>query len=154
MELMLKIDLTEEQYNDLMQKSYDKIFDDKEFADVLKKVIADNMGEYLKTHPEIIKKILVGDEDYYYRNKKSTEIGKMIVEGAVKDYSSDISEETKCAIKQILKTVNLSNLLWSIITEAVRKGMADGLYTDFQMEHYRGDQLQSIVDEMKDKLGI
>lgn len=154
MELMLKIDLTEEQYNDLMQKSYDKIFDDEEFADVLKKIIADNMGEYLKTHPEIVKKILVGEDDYYTRNQKSTKLGKMIVEEAVKEYSSDISEETKCAIKQILKTVNLSDLLWSVITQAVQKGMVEGMRYDFDMEHYRNDQLQGIVYNMKEKLGI
>ena len=49
MELTLKIDLTEEQYNDLMAKSYKEIFETDSFKEALKETICTGMVNWFDT---------------------------------------------------------------------------------------------------------
>ena len=103
MELILKIDLTEEQYNDLMTKSYHEIFESGAFKDALKDNILLGIENWLNSTEgkDVIRTSLVGD-NYYDRNLRKTELGKSLLEVA----SSDFTDRMKEPVKNFSRTSN------------------------------------------------
>ena len=89
MELMLKIDLTEEQYNDLMTKSYHELFETDSFKKVLAATVSEGILDFLKgpTGQSLIKKTFTGDS--YYDSGRNTDFGKKL-------FDTNILEGKKC----------------------------------------------------------
>ena len=153
MELTLKIDLTEEQYNDLMTKSYKEIFETDSFKEALKETICTGMVNWFDTPngKDIIKKTLTGD-DYYSRNMRQTETGRNILNEATKEYASKISEPIQDFYRDLLTKVNLGNLLKEILYSQIIRSMGIGMKDSMEMIeavfNTQSQELQSLREKL------
>ena len=134
MELSLKIELTDEQYKDLMEKSSDAIFQQDGFYKALEEIFIQSTAEYLRT-PEGIKMIrkgLCGGNYFYNEDAIDTEAGKHIINSA----SSETIELLKEPIKEYYRTILnndelIKKTLMSLFTNAMSKALIDGAGSTF-----------------------
>ena len=130
MELTLKIELTDEQYKDLMDQSSEAIFEQDGFYKALEEVFIQSTAEYLKT-PEGIKMIRKGlcGGSYFYSGDAAidTEAGKRIINNAASETIDLLKEPIKEYYKSIFKNDELiKNTLLSLLAKSMSKGLADG----------------------------
>lgn len=129
MELCLKIDLTDEQYNDIMTKSYKELFESDDFKDALGKIIAQSMHDFLKspTGQDLIKNTLSKSSGYYGSYSIDTAIGAKLVEKATEGYANQLAEPMIETYRNILLKGNtlemvFKELLVSRMSEALVRG--------------------------------
>lgn len=153
MELTLKIDITEEQYNDLMTKSYKEIFETDSFKEELKKTIADGMINWFTSvnGQQVIKETLVGD-NYYSRNLRQTEAGKNILTEATKEYSAKIGEPIQDFYRDILTKINIGKLLKEILYTEIMKSMGMGMKDSMEMIEAAFSMQSQELQNLKEKL--
>lgn len=129
MELTLKIELTDDQYKDLMDKSSEAIFEQDGFYKALEEVFIQSTAEYLKT-PEGIKMIrkgLCGGHYFYNEDAIDTEAGKRIINAAASETIDLLKDPIKEYYKSVFKNDELiKNTLFSLLAKAMSRGLVDG----------------------------
>ena len=153
MELMLKIDLTEEQYNDLMTKSYHEIFESDAFKDALKDSILLGMENWLNSTEgkDVIRTSLVGD-NYYDRNLRKTELGKSLLEVASNDFTDRMKEPVENFFREALRTVRIEDMLKYILVEAFKNGLIAGSREMMEILESKQVVMQDQISDIKNKL--
>lgn len=153
MELMLKIDLTEEQYNDLMTKSYHEIFESDAFKDALKDIILLGMENWLNSTEgkDVIRTSLVGD-NYYDRNLRKTELGKSLLEVASNDFTDRMKEPVENFFREALRTVRIEDMLKYILVEAFKNGLIAGSREMMEILEDKQIFVQDQLSDIKNKL--
>lgn len=153
MELMLKIDLTEEQYNDLMTKSYHEIFESDAFKDALKDSILLGMENWLNSTEgkDVIRSTLCGD-NYYDRNLRKTELGKSLLEVASSDFTDRMKEPVENFFREALRTVRIEDMLKYILVEAFKNGLISGSREVMEILESKQVFMQDQLDDIKNKL--
>ena len=153
MELTLKIDLTEEQYNDLMTKSYKEIFETDSFKEALKETICTGMVSWFDTPngKDVIRKTLVGD-NYYSCNMNQTEVGRSILKEATKDYASKIGEPIQEFYKDLLTKINIGNLLKEILYAQIVRSMGIGMNESIETMQSAFNMQSQELQDLKEKL--
>ena len=153
MELMLKIDLTEEQYNDLMTKSYHEIFESGAFKDALKDSILLGMKNWLNSTEgkDVIRSALCGD-NYYDRNLRKTELGKSLLEIASSDFTYRMKEPVENFFREALRTVRIEDMLKYILVEAFKNGLISGSREVMEILESKQVFMQDQLDDIKNKL--
>ena len=153
MELTLKIDLTEEQYNDLMAKSYKEIFETDSFKEALKETICTGMVNWFDTPngKDVIRETLVGD-NYYSSNMRQTETGRSILNEATKEYASKIGEPIQDFYRDLLTKVNLGNLLKEILYSQIIRSMGIGMKDSMEMIEAAFNTQSRELQDLREKL--
>lgn len=153
MELILKIDLTEEQYNDLMTKSYHEIFESDGFNDAIKDSILLGMENWLNSTEgkDVIRTSLVGD-NYYDRNLRKTELGKSLLEVASSDFTDRMKEPVENFFREALKTVRIEDMLKYILVDAFRNGLIASSREMMEILESKQVFMQDQLDDIKNKL--
>lgn len=153
MELMLKIDLTEEQYNDLMTKSYHEIFESDAFKDALKDSILLGMENWLNSTEgkDVIKTSLIGD-GYYDRNLRKTELGKSLLKVASNDFTDRMKEPVENFFREALRTVRIEDMLKYILVEAFKNGLIAGSREMMEILESKQVFMQDQLSDIKNKL--
>ena len=153
MELMLKVDLTEEQYNDLMTKSYHEIFESVAFKDALKDSILLGMENWLNSTEgkDVIRTSLCGD-NYYDRNLRKTELGKSLLEVASSDFTDRMKEPVENFFREALRTVRIEDMLKYILVEAFKNGLISGSREVMEILESKQVFMQDQLDDIKNKL--
>ena len=156
MNLALNISLTDEQYNDLMLKTHDKLFESEEFVQELSKVILAGMGEYLKNNPSELRKALGFSENYYSMNSEQQNNRKLmtrVIHQAADGYCTEISDNVKIALQDILKKTDLATIMETVLAKAILKGMSSGLTEHLEavdniigINSHEIEQLKSILN--------
>ena len=152
MEIFLKIDLTDEQYQDLMKKSYDRIFEDEDFTEGLKKSVANGIEEFMKSPDgkQMIRMTLTGDE-YYNTSARKTALGKQLFDDATKEYVSEISIPIKEFLKECLLKINIEEIATDIIIEIFRQSIIETAVNELKTESLiQRDQ----INELRKKLNM
>ena len=153
MELMLKIDLTEEQYNDLMTKSYHEIFESDAFKDALKDSILLGMEDWLNS-PEgkgVIKTSLVGD-GFYDRNLRKTELGKSLLETASSEFTDRMKDPIEDFFRETLRSIRIEDVLRLILIDSFRQGLISSSREMMQILEERQMFTENEVNDIKNKL--
>lgn len=135
MNLALNVQLTDEQYAELMKTSYEKIFESQDFLQELSKVVATEIGSYLQKNPSIIKESLGINIGWYDSNKEREENRRLltkVITDASEGVSSEISDAVKDAIKDILRKANMQNIIETVLTRAILAGMGSGMNDHFE----------------------
>ena len=130
MNLALNISLTDEQYEELMSKTHDKIFESEEFVQELSKVILTSIGKYLSDRPGEIKDALGISIPHYSANRQQKEnkaLMQKVISQAASEYSSEISEAVKITLKNVLKETNIGDIIENVISKAILNAMTSGL---------------------------
>ena len=153
MELMLKIDLTEEQYNDLMTKSYHEIFESDGFKDALKDSILLGIENWLNSTEgkDVIRSTLCGD-NYYDRNLRKTELGKSLLEVARSDFTDRMKEPVENFFREALRTVRIEDMLKYILVEAFKNGLISGSREVMEILESKQVFMQDQLSDIKNKL--
>ena len=155
MNLALNISLTDEQYNDLMTKTHEKLYLSHEFVNELSKVILTQTGDYLKNHPDEIKKALGISVPHWERNAVQNENKRLmtdVIKKAAEDYSTEISDNVEIALKNVLQQTDLTSIIQTVLSNAILKGMSSGLndYLMHQSDAFSG--LANEVETLKSRL--
>ena len=134
MELMLKIDLSDEQYDELMKTSYNKLFESDDFQKTLGNVIVENMGEWLKKNPDLIRQCLAKKANSRYCNDYSnsyydfTETAKVLIDKASEETADKLTNIVSDVLMSCLKKDNFfENAIHTCLMEAILNGMNRGM---------------------------
>lgn len=153
MELQLKVELTDEQYQTLMTKSIDAIVDSPEAVAAMQQTISDNLGQYLKAHPDIIKEQFK-DHNAYGWDMGTNEMTKKIISDAAAKAAETVRTAVTEYMLEVAKTEDLEAIVQNILIRAILQGAVTGLdqWKDFigtNMLH-----LSAKIQNIADRLGI
>lgn len=157
MNLALNIQLTDEQYAELMSKTHDKLFESEDFIKELSHIVLTQIGQYLKDHPSEIKKALGISENYYGMNeaqRTNRELMSKVIKGASEEYSEEISDAVKIALQNILKQTDLSSIIEAVLSKAILKGMSSGLTEYLGNRDMAFAEISGEVHNLKQHLGL
>lgn len=157
MNLALNISLTDEQYNELMSKTHDKLFESEEFINELTHVILSQIGQYLHDHPDEIRQALGITVSYYNRNATQVANNALmtkIIQKASDEYSGEISDNVKLTIKEIMKSTNLSDIIEAVLSKAILAGMSSGLTEHLNTVNTGLGTITYEVEQLKSRLGV
>ena len=154
MELMLKIDLTEEQYNDLMAKSYHELFETDSFKKALATTVSEGILDFLKgpTGQQLIKKTFTGDS--YYDSGRNTDFGKKLFDEASKEYMDQIKEPIGKFLQDCLMKVDIDKMAKAIVMHAFIKGMSFGMNDDLMVLQDQLWRTEARVSDLRSKFNI
>lgn len=154
MELMLKIDLTEEQYNDLMTKSYHELFETDSFKKALAATVSEGILDFLKspTGQNLIKKTFTGDS--YYDSGRNTDFGKKLFDEASKEYMDQIKEPIGKFLQDCLMKVDIDKMAKAIVMHAFIKGMSFGTNDDLMVLQDQLWRTETRVSDLRSKFNI
>lgn len=154
MELMLKIDLTEEQYNDLMTKSYHELFETDSFKKALAATVSEGILDFLKgpTGQQLIKKTFTGDS--YYDSGRNTDFGKKLFDEASKEYMDQIKEPIGKFLQDCLMKVDIDRMAKAIVMNAFIKGMSFGMNDDLMVLQEQLWRTEARVSDLRSKFNI
>ena len=154
MELMLKIDLTEEQYNDLMAKSYHELFETDSFKKALAATVSEGILDFLKgpTGQQLIKKTFTGDS--YYDSGCNTDFGKKLFDEASKEYMDQIKEPIGKFLQDCLMKVDIDRMAKAIVMNAFIKGMSFGVNDDLMVLQDQLWRTEARVSDLRSKFNI
>ena len=153
MELALKIDLTEEQYQDLMTRSYHELFATSSFREELGKTICEGILEWFKSSEgsKIIKETFTGN-GYWRNDMRDSTLGKKLVESATQDYIDKIKEPLSEFIYEVFRTCDLDGIVRAVIYNAIMKGLTYGAEDRFRELYDISMVNNGKIDEIKSKL--
>ncbi len=108
MQLMLNIELTDEQYNDLMSKSLDAVLDTEQVKSAVISAIINQIDGYLTAHPDIVSDFIKPKNAYHDQEsqrreaividmfRNATEGYQQVIRKTVSEYMAEILEKTDC----------------------------------------------------------
>lgn len=148
MQIQLNLDLTDEQYKELMDKSFQTIFNEEETTAALRKTIVDAMAKYISDNPAIITdyfKPMTGTGYWSHRELNPT-IGILISEAA-----KEAEEAIKDSVyNMLIKTVqdpktNLPSIMLNLLTRGIMEGMMNGTKIWMEMSAASCNQLMDML---------
>lgn len=176
MELSIKIELSDEQYNLLMQNSYDEIFKNPETLDQLRQIIMSNFAEYFSgsinrdpnnfvaTSPDrvrnFVEKALLkevrddANRSSYTRitHYEPTEFMRQLVDDATKDQRREFESKIQLIVESIFRDSTLvSKILRELLINSIRNGitMGNDLLIDMhQKEKEYEEMIYNVVKRM------
>ena len=133
MELTLKVTLSDEQYNALMEKASDTVLTDEQFIDALKQKMQENVSDWVIEHfkdnaREFISRIYRlsywGDSDNNYE-KLIKDLVRESMEKEREKITAGIAEGMKKMVSD--KNVDISKIVTAYIMDAIMHGTTKGL---------------------------
>lgn len=146
MELSLKIELSDEQYNLLMHNSYDEIFKNPETQDQLRQIIVDNFAEYFsgirnkdsnsyiatsyRGICNFVEKALLKEvpKDRLSYNSvtqyEPTEFMRQLISEATEDQRKEFEDKIRKVVSELL---NDSTVVTSILKEVLLNSIVNGI---------------------------
>lgn len=178
MELSIRIELSDEQYNLLMQNSYDEIFKNPETLDQLRQIIISNFAEYFSgsinrnpnnfvaTSPDRVrnfveKALLKEVRDDANRSSythtthyEPTEFMRQLVDDATKDQRKEFESKIQLIVESIFRNSTLvSKILRELLINSIRNGitMGNDLLIDMHQKE-KEDEVMMIYDVVKNMM--
>lgn len=174
MELSLKIELSDEQYNLLMHNSYDEIFKNPETQDQLRQIIVDNFAEYFsgirnkdsnsyiatsyRGICNFVEKALLKEvpKDRLSYNSvtqyEPTEFMRQLISEATEDQRKEFEDKIRKVVSELL---NDSTVVTSILKEVLLNSIINGItlgtsmmVEDKKFEKQNQDIINSAVRNM------
>jgi hypothetical protein len=153
----LNVELTDEQVDQLMNQSYDRIFESDEFKDAMRESVIDNISDWLKRHPELIKQAMWGSQNSNFWHSGSSYDGLLaskIIRDTLdcSDYHTEVTQIIKDSITNILEKSPLDTIIMQIIKDSVMRGLTGGLkeHVDYTMDWTK--TIQDEIAVMRSKL--
>lgn len=138
MEISLKIELSDEQYNDIMNNSYDAIYKDEKLIEGLREIILTTFQRYFNDTNNkgaitgIIRDVLMEEEESKYtyygaKSYKPTELCKKIVLGATENQLAHLRNNIRIVAARLLSNREFINQAISeVIIDSIKIGLASG----------------------------
>lgn len=131
MEVVLKVDLTDEQYKELMEKTTSAVTNSSEFFEAAKDKILSSMADYLKENRDELRKLCgIG---HYYSNDTTLSENRRAATAAIELATQDFSEKLKPIIADLYKEILTKCKFEEILEEVLLRTIASGLTEGVQM---------------------
>ena len=170
MEISLKIELSEDQYNSLMQNSYDEIFKDPETQEQLRRVILENFTKYFSgtrdkdsnnyvatsysgvcnfVEKALLKEVPKDTNRFSYNTStqyEPTDFMRQLISEATEDQRKEFEDKIRKVVSELL---NNSIVVTSILKEVLLNSIVNGitLGTSMMVEDKKFDkQNQDIIN--------
>lgn len=163
MELSIKLDLTDEQYEEFKKSSEDavsKLLTDPGFKDTIAKIVLQSIHDYLEspTGKDMIRKTLTGDSGYSYsRNDKlDTKFANFLIEKASNDFASEFNTPFRDTYIEMLKDEEfvkkvMLNILYNNMSKALAQSVSgdiETLYGHANMSTMRLDAISNALNKI------
>lgn len=129
MEVVLKVDLTDEQYKELMEKTTSAVTNSDAFFEAAKDKILSSMADYLKENKDELRKLC--GISHYYSNDTTLSENKRAATAAINVATQDFSEKLKPIIadlyKQILSKCEFEKILEEVLLRTIASGLTEGV---------------------------
>lgn len=157
MELSLKVELTDEQYKDLMDKSFDAIMDREEVKEELKNIIIRDMQERIHTWVEAnaqswIRYVYGIGTGYYDSRPSEEEFVKKLIKDAGSEYTEYMSETVKKTMSDMVQTVNVEQIIYGILMDYIVKGVTGGFETWASVVNANSSIIRSNFNNLREYL--
>ena len=157
MELTLHVELTQEQYDDLMSRSFDAITDRSEVKQALSNIIVSNMKDYLdrwfeQNGQDCVYKVFHLSDYSWDRNKAAEDLTKKLVLDTSEEYKDCIHDHIVHAMQKMIEKVPLEKIVASILTQYIVKGVFSGMNSWTEQVSAMGIQIESNFDNLKSVL--
>ena len=155
MDISLNVQLTDEQFNQLMEKSYEKIFETDEFTVALRESIVKQVSDHLTKNPKYIERALGVTNDWSYdKYKEHSTVISGIVKTASVEYCKEISDGVTDVLKDVVKKAPIDEIIMDIIKDAVLKGLVSGMSRHIESDTVWKSVMYSEVNRMKEVLNM
>ena len=151
MEISLKIELSDDQYNNLIKNSYDELFKDEKLIAGLRELILSKITEYFTDRhnnpTSIIRDILLEDDfskkdNTYYGNhyvKVPNSLTKKIVLDATELQMSALRNKIRIGLSELISNKEfIASAIYEILIDSIKAGIATG--TENMIEEHRRNQ--------------
>lgn len=160
MEIQLKIDLTDEQYNELMTTSYEKLFESDDFTKALGDIIVNAMADFVAKNPDIIRACLYKEKESGYYGSRgryydATETAKVAISKASEDSIKRLEGVCSDIINRIVADDDtFSKIFGEILKKAMLDGMTDGIRDYIQANEMSKTVITSYLNETRQHIGL
>lgn len=149
--IQLNLELTDEQYKDLMESSLDKVVGDEETTNALRDTIVTQMAKYLTDHPNIIDGLFHDHSEYGFKMGLNNTT-KTIISKAAENAAKQLEDAVTGYMMDLAKTQDVTALLTRIFITAVLNGAVSGLdqwKSEISRDTYMNtDAIQSIAGRL------
>ena len=154
MELTLHVELTQEQYDDLMARSFDAITNRSEVKQALSNIIISNMKDYLdrwfeQNGQDCVYKIFHISDYSWDRNKAAEDLTKQLVMETSEKYKDHIHDHIVHAMQKMIEKVPLEKIVASVLTQYIVKGVFSGMKEWTEQVSVMGSQIESNFNNLK-----
>lgn len=160
MEIQLKIDLTDEQYNELMTTSYEKLFESDDFTKALGDVIVNGMADFIAKDPDIIRACLCKkNENSYYgtrgRYYDTTETAKVAIGKASESAVKRLEDVCSHIIDKVVSDDDTFSKIFSeVLQKAMVNGMIEGMRERILANEMTKEAITSYLNETRRHIGL
>lgn len=142
MEISLKVELTDEQYAQLMENSYDDIFKNETVVDGLREIIIKNFEQFFSGNSSnkyigsptaitgFVEKALIQElpgKSYGIREYVPTSLMRTIVEHATEEQVAQYEREIQQIVKDFFRRSDtIAKIIYDLILESIRAGISLG----------------------------
>lgn len=160
MEIQLKIDLTDEQYNELMTTSYEKLFESDDFTKALGDVIVNGMADFIAKNPDIIRACLCKEnENTYYGSRgryyDTTEIARVAIGKASEGSVKRLEEVCSHIIDKVVADDDTFSRIFSeVLKQAMIDGMVEGMREHLQANEMTKAAITNYLNETRRHIGL
>ena len=151
MEISLKIELSDDQYNNLIKNSYDELFKDEKLIAGLRELILSKITEYFTDRhnnpTSIIRDILLEDDfskkdNTYYGNhyaKVPNSLTKKIVLDSTEVQMGALRNRIRMGLSELINNEEfIASAIYEILIDSIKAGIATG--TENMIEEHRKNQ--------------
>lgn len=124
--IQLNLELSDEQYQQLMEKSFDTVINQDETVKALRGTITDTMSKYLTEHQDLIKDQFY-DKNYWGQYTTANSMTKNIVAAAAEETSKKIQDAVEGYMLDVMKTQNIDDIVLKILAAGIMSGVVSGL---------------------------
>lgn len=174
MEISLKLELSEDQYNDLMQKSYDEIFKSPQMIDALKDIIIENFNSFFQNNDRdrkvaygfvtsgnqvrnLCEKALITPvEEKSYGNYSVSYEPSVLMRQLVTQATEDQRQTFYKSIQEILDRIIsdkdlVSKILTEVLLNSIMNGLSMGSKMNIEQSQYNGTILKTVQGYLENR---
>ena len=176
MEISLKIELSDDQYNSLMQNSYDEIFKDPETQEQLRQVILENFTKYFSgtrdkdsnnyvatsyrgvcnfVEKALLKEVPKDTSRFSYNTStqyEPTDFMRQLISEATEDQRKEFEKQIQIIVKELMNnSILVSEILKEVLLNSIINGITLGtsmMIDEKRLEKQNQDIIYSAVRNM------
>ena len=156
MELTLHVQLTDEQYNSIMEKSFDSIMEEEQVKSALSEIIQSTMKDYIENWfrcnaDNAIKRVFnLGA--YGWQDGEETALTKKFIVESSEKYKDAIEKEIIKCMQNMVAKAPLEKIVDNVLTRYIIQGVLSGMRLWTEQISIMSSQIQTNFDNLKSVL--
>lgn len=155
MELSLKLTLTDEQYQDLMNRSFETLMDSPQVHSELQRIVMENVGEHIKHWVDSNANNWICEIyniDRWRTSAEHKEFTTKLVKEAGAEYTDKVKEIITSHMMDMVQKVPVGEIVYKILLDGIMRGVTGGLHEWADMVAINNGTIQQNFDLVKEAL--